>query len=126
VAVGIARAFLEGFRARGFPVVDVTAQPYAPGANAGDARAVISGRVLQFGALIIRSGLVAFDQRVACRVDLEARDAATGRSLWTKSYSDVTQGTVLPADPITLLSRGLAKVIEQAVSDPELLAVVRR
>jgi hypothetical protein len=122
----VVRAFLEGFRARGFPVVDMTTRPYAPGAGVGEARVAISGRVLQFGALIVRSGLVTYDQRVACRIELEAREASTGRSLWTKSYAEVTQGAILPADPITLLSRALAKVTGQAVSDPELLAVVLR
>jgi hypothetical protein len=126
VADGVVRAFVDGFRARGFPVADMTAKPYAPDASSGDARIAISGRVLQFGALILRSGLVGFDQRVVCRIDLEAREAATGRSVWTKSYSELTQGPALPADPMTVLSRALAKVIEQAVTDPELLAVVLR
>lgn len=125
VSTGVTRAFIEGFRARGFPVIDMTARYYSPGEGEAKTRVAISGRVLEFGARIIRSGLFTYDQRVACRIVLDAYEVASGRRLWTKTYSQVTEGGLLPADPITLLSRALEHVVEQGVTDPELLGVVQ-
>lgn len=126
VATGVTRAFVEGFRARGFPVIDETAKPYVPGTRADNARVAITGHVLAFGARIIRAGVYTFDQKVACRVVLEAHDAATGHTLWTKTYAQVTEGALAPGDPTTLLSRALAHVVEQAAMDRELLDIIRR
>ena len=125
VSVGVTRAFVEALRARGLQVVDETARSYSHGAGAPKARVAISGRVLEFGARIARSGLVTYDQRVGCRVALEVHDSATGRRLWTKTYGQVTEGGLLPADPTTVLSRALRHVVEQAVMDAELLTIIR-
>jgi len=86
----------------------------------------MSGRVLEFGARIIRSGAFAYDQRVACRLDFEAYEATTGRKLWAKPFSRVTEGWMLPSDPMTLLSRALKEVVEEAVSDTDLLKMIRQ
>lgn len=124
VSDGVARAFVEAFRARGFPVLDMTTKQ-SPGGSKAEARVAISGRVLEFGARITRTGVFTYDQRVACKIVLEAREVSSGRSLWTKPYSKVTEGGLLPADPMTLLSRALAQVVDQAVSDPELLRIIQ-
>ena len=125
VSGGVTRAFAQAFRARGFPIVDMTERYYSPSGQRAEARVAISGRVLEFGARIVRSGLFTYDQRVACTIVLEAYEVVSGRRLWTKSYSQVTEGGLLPADPITLLSRALAEVVEQGVTDPELLGVIQ-
>jgi len=125
VSTGVTRAFVEGFRARGFPVIDATARHYSQGESQAKTSVAISGRVLEFGARITRSGIFTYDQRVACRIALDAYDAASRRRLWTKTYSQVTEGGLLPADPITLLSRALERVVEQAATDPELLGILQ-
>ena len=125
VSDGVTRAFIEGFRTRGFAVVDKTSKHYFPGEAGAETQVVISGRVLEFGARIIRSGVFTYDQRVACTVVLEAYEAATARKLWEKSYSRVTEGWMLPADPMTVLSRALAQIVEEAAADPELLRAIR-
>jgi hypothetical protein len=125
VAIGVTRAFIEGFRARGFPVVDETARRYSRGDGQAKASVAMTGRVLEFGARIIRSGAITYEQRVGCRIVLDAYEVASGRRLWTKTYSQVTEGSILPAPPLTLLSIALEHIIEQAVTDPELLGILQ-
>ncbi len=126
VASGVTRAVIEGLRARGFHVVDMTPTTYPPGPSAAvtDTRLAITGRVLECGARIVRSGLFTYDQRVGTRITVEAYEVTSGRKLWEKEYSKVWEGGILPDNHRRLLTRSLAHVVEQAVSDPDLLSAI--
>src|SRR5262245_13633043 len=125
VSTGVARALIEGFRARGFAVLDQTARRYSWDDDRTMTGVAVAGRVLEFGARITRSGAFAYDQRVTCRLVLDIYESESGRKLLTKTYSDVTEGWMLSAQPLTVLSRALERVVDQAVTDPELLGILR-
>ncbi|MBI2202354.1 MAG: hypothetical protein HYU41_00610 [Candidatus Rokubacteria bacterium] len=125
VGEGVAQAFVRGLSARGFQVTDETkrAAGAAPGAAA---RAIVTGRVAEFGVTMARSSLVTGSrQRVGCRVTVEVRDATGARRLWERDYQRVVEGAMDIHEPFHLLARALADVVEQAVADPELLRAVR-
>lgn len=131
VAVGVARAVLEGFQARGAPVIDMTALLFDPGHISGATRIGITGRVLEFGVQVIRSGLHEYRSVIGCSIALEAYDAGSGQKLWEKTYSrqeESVSRTLVSAEPTNHwpgLSRVLAGVVEEVVSDPALLQVLQ-
>ncbi|MBI1734923.1 MAG: hypothetical protein HYR51_07095, partial [Candidatus Rokubacteria bacterium] len=111
VADGVAHAFARGLRARGFTVTDATSRRYVEG-QGPPGRAVVTGRVTEFGARVERSGTIlqSSRQRVGCRVVLEVRDAPGGRRLFERSYSRVVEGAMMPSEPMAILARALADV----------------
>jgi len=131
VSVGVARAVLRGFEARGVPVVDMTASWFEPGHISEDTRIGITGRVLEFGARVIRSGLYEYRWVIACRIALEAYEAGSRQKLWEKTYSRQEEGvsrtlaSAVPEKHWQSLSRVLAAVVEEVVNDPELLQVLQ-
>lgn len=131
VAVGVTHAVLEGLRARGFSVIDMTATSFDPGGYSGDARIVISGRILAFGVQVVRSGLYEYRTITGCKIVLKASDLKSGRKLWEKSYArqeetmSRTLASTTPSNNWPNLSKVLAAVIEEAVSDPALLKSLR-
>jgi hypothetical protein len=125
VGEGVARAFVRGLQARGFTVADATTRRYAPGEPA-PAR-IVTGRVAEFGVRIARTGFLGgYQHRVACRVAVDVYEPTTGRRLAERSYQRVVEGAMMPAEPLSILSRALADVVEQAVADPELLRALRQ
>jgi hypothetical protein len=125
VAAGVAHAFVRGLRARGFTVTDATDQAYVEG-QGPSGPAAVTGRVTEFGALVTRTGTVvhASQQRVGCTVAVDVRDAA-GRTRLQRTYSRVVEGAMLPAEPLAILARALADVVEQAATDPDVLRAIR-
>lgn len=125
VGEGVARAFARGLHARGFSVVDATRRPYQAGATP-NARAIVTGRVAEFGAKLARTGFISgYQQHVGIRLAVDVHDAATGRRLTERTYQRVVEGAMTPAEPLMILSRVLADVVEQAIADRELLAALR-
>jgi hypothetical protein len=125
VGQGVARAFVRGLAARGYRVTDETARELIPQAS-GPGPAVITGRVAEFDAHTVRTGLITADRtRVGARVTLAVYDPATGRRVFERDYARVVQGAMAPTEPLGVLSRALADVVEQAVSDADLLRAVR-
>ena len=124
VSAGVAHAFVRGLRARGFTVTDATDRPYV-GDHGPAGRAVVTGRVTEFGARVTRTGTIlqTSQQRVGCTVVTEVRDGS-GRRVIERPYSRVIEGAMMPVEPLAALSRALADVVEQAVTDPELLAAI--
>jgi hypothetical protein len=131
VSVGVARAVLGGFQARGAPVIDMTALWFEPGHISGDTRIGITGRVLEFGARVIRSGLYEYRWVVACKIALEAYETGSGQKLWEKTYSRQEEGvsrtlaSAVPEKHWPSLSRVLAGVVEEVANDPALLQVLQ-
>ena len=131
VAVGVARAVLQGFRARGVPIEDATAAPFALGTGAGTARIAMSGRVVAFGVEVIRSSLYEYRSVSGCTLGLEAYEVASGRKILDKMYARQEQdsgrslASAAPASRWPALSRVLAAVVDEALNDPELLQVLR-
>jgi hypothetical protein len=131
VSIGVARAVLEGFQARGAPVIDMTASWFEPGYISGDTRIGITGRVLEFGVRVIRSGLFEYRSVIACRIALEAYETGSGQKLWEKTYSRQEEGvsrtlaSAWPEKHWLSLSRVLAAVVEEVVNDPALLQVLQ-
>ena len=125
VGEGVARAFARGLHARGFTVVDATKRAYEASA-VPSARAIVTGRVAEFGVRMARTGFISgYQQHVGIRVAVDVHDAATGRRLTERTYQRVVEGAMKPAEPLMILSRVLADVVEQAVADRELLAALR-
>jgi hypothetical protein len=131
VAVGVARAVLEGFQARGVRVIDMTASSFEPGHISGDTRIGITGRVIEFGVRVIRSGLHEYHSVIGCKIALEAHEAGSGQKLWEKTYSRQEEGvsrtlaSAVPEKHWQSLSRVLAAMVEEVVNDPELLQVLQ-
>lgn len=125
VGRGVARAFARGFEARGFQVTDATSRDYRREGSARE-RAAVTGRVQEFDAHVVRQSWLGGDrQHVGCRVTLEVYDTARGRRIFERSYARVVEGAMMPAEPLTVLSQALADVVEQAVTDAELLRAIR-
>jgi hypothetical protein len=122
VGPGVARAFARGLADRGFTVTDVTARRWEPGTPA-PAPLVVTGRVADFGVRIDRVGIVGgWHTRAACRVIVEVWDAAANRRVSERTYQRVTEGAMLAGEPLFALAHVLAEVVEQAVTDPGLIA----
>ena len=124
VGQGVARMFARGLTARGFRVTDMTTRDYAkPGASE---RVAIAGRVTEFDARIERRNILGSTrQHAGCRVTLEAYEAASGRRVFEKTYMRVAEGAMSVTEPLQFLARALADVVEQAVTDPDLIRAVR-
>jgi len=124
VGQGVAQAFVRGLQARGFQVTDDTKRATDAGA-AGPARAIVTGRVTEFGITMSRGSLVGGSrQRVGCRVTVEVRDATGARPLFARDYQRVVEGSMDVYEPFLMLSGALADVVEQAVADPDLTAAI--
>lgn len=124
VGEGVAHAFVRGLAAPGFQVTDETKRADAA-ALAGAARAIITGRVAEFGITMSRSTVVTGSrQRVGCRVTVEVRDTTGARRLWERGDQRVLEGSMDLHEPFHMLARTLADVVEQAATDPDFAAAV--
>ena len=125
VGEGVAGAFARGLQGRGFTVVDATKRAYETGVMP-NARVIVTGRVAEFGAKLARTGFFSgYQQHVGIRVAVDVHDPATGRRLIERTYQRVVEGAMTPAEPLIILARVLADVVEQAVGDPELVRALR-
>lgn len=66
VAIGVTRAFLEGFRVRGYPVVDMTSTAFDPSGPKTNAQVAVSGDVVEFGWQIVRKSTFEYAVTAAC------------------------------------------------------------
>lgn len=114
VAVAVTRAFADGLKARGFRVVDLTRTPFAAGQPAAAARIGVSGEITRFWEETHATAGVGATWEVLaeCAVVLHAYEAATGRRLWEKTYSQAVEG---------LANKALAQTVKAALNDPELI-----
>jgi hypothetical protein len=121
VAVGVTRAFVEGLKARGFPVLE-TPVPFRPGESSPTSRLAITGIILEFESVVVRTGLTTYDHRVACSIVLQVFDISTGRKLWEKSYS--RSGDDVWYRGARFFAKALAEIVEGAVNDESLVTVL--
>src|SRR5574341_544643 len=124
VAVSVSRAFADGLRARGFPVVEPTGSDPSPESRS-DARVAVSGEVQEFW---YRAD---WHREAGCKVRLQVSEVATGRKLWQKVYSTqyVWYAWMPERDRLDMgpaLAKVLALTVEEAVYDPEFLRELRR
>ena len=125
VATGVARAFAEGLRARGFQVLDRTMNPLSREREEEPGSPVISGEVLEFSASSRRTGLVSYAGGAAfhVRVQVHGRQRAVVR--WERVYSN-TSDAFLMSSQLVFLSRSLAESVEDTVNDLTFIEALRR
>ncbi|MBI4304379.1 MAG: hypothetical protein HY665_08615 [Chloroflexi bacterium] len=121
VAVGVTRAFVEGLKARGIPVVALPV-PFNAGGSQLASWVAITGTVLEFESVVDRTGIFTHGQRVACRVVLQVYDSTTGKKLWEKSYS--RNGDDVWFRGARFFAKALAEIVEEAVNDAGLVALL--
>ena len=79
----------------------------------------------------MRSGVYEYRSSTTCKIALEAYDAASRRKLTERTYAlqedqvSRTLGSAAPASQWPRLSKILAAVVHEAVSDPALLEALR-
>jgi hypothetical protein len=141
IAIAVTRAFVEGFRARGFPVVDRTAATFTLHEFETEAKVAVSGDIVMFQVEEMAwapSGLdTAAGARpesgihVSCAVLLHAQDIKSGRKLWQKEYRKDFERTSWRKVPErgprnkTPIGQVLAEVVEEVVYDPGFTLALR-
>jgi hypothetical protein len=128
VAITITRAFMKGFAARGFPVVDRTAVTFAPPEPDQSTRLALAGEVVHFYARsVVSAEAPDTTVTVGCVVNLRIYGAAGGDPFWEGRYSKY-EFTKEPfgGDLGIAFTRVLSKVIQNAMNDPTFLAQLRR
>ena len=121
VAVGLTRAFVEGLKARGIPVLEMPV-PFTPGESRPAPRVAITGTVLEFESVVARSGIFTYGNRVACSIVLQVYYTTTGGKLWEKSYS--RSGDDVWFRGARFFAKALAEIVEEAVNDAGFVAVL--
>jgi hypothetical protein len=113
VAVAVTRAFADGLRARGFPVVNMTATSFADRASTADAGVAVSGEITRFWEeSFATTGVGAtIEFRAECAVALQAYETATGRRRWEQTYWQVGSN----------VNAALARTVTAALNDTELI-----
>jgi hypothetical protein len=140
VVLPVTRAFAEGLRARGFPVVDRTRRVFQAGDSTDGAGRGLRGELLSFASVptpFVPKGSY-FESRlggIVCVVSLEVFDLQSGEKLWEKTYSGTSsideasrQGMQLGSEERIqpFLATALAAAIENAAMDPELAEALGR
>ena len=128
VTVTLRRAFADGLRARGFPVIESTGSDPSPESRS-DVRLAVSGEIQEFWAT--RSHRAESNREAACTVRLQVSEVATGRMQWGKVYSRqyVWSPWMPERDRLDMgpaLAKVLALTVEEAVYDPEFIRELRR
>jgi hypothetical protein len=116
VAIGVTRAFADGLRAAGLPVIDMTGEAFMPGLSKASAPVALSGDVLDFWAVAQWSSGY---REVTCTVKLQIYELPSGEKRWEKTYS--SRATHRSEAVNRSVARALAGVVETALNDPELI-----
>ena len=120
----VTRAFRDGLRGRGFPVIDMTETPFAPGESWISAKVAVSGEVLEYweSSGILKGWLsIRWIYTARSRVLLQTYGVPSGQKFWEKLYSsEVVLQAGNPRDEV------LAKMVEEAMNDPELVRELAR
>jgi len=131
VAVSVRRAFAEGLRARGFPVVELTGRDLPLESQPGVV-VVVSGEIQEFWATwSVGRHRGDWQRDASCKVRLLVSELATGRKLWEKVYPqqyvwDPSMPERNRLDMGPALAKVLALTVEEAVYDPEFVRELRR
>lgn len=132
----VTRAFAEGLRARGFPVVDRTRRVFQAGDSTDAAKRGLRGELLRFASLPFEHAFRMDPGRIVCVVNLEVFDLQSGKKLWEKTYAGTSwiddaskRGMQVGSEGERIqpfLATALAAAIENAVMDPELAEALDR
>jgi hypothetical protein len=125
IATGVARAFAEGLRARGFQVLDRTMKPLSREREEEPSPPAISGEVLAFSASSRRTGLVSYVGGAAFHVRVQVYGRQLAEARWERVYSNTSDAFLLSSQ-LVFLSRSLAESMEDTVNDPTFLEALRR
>ena len=125
VATGVARAFAEGLRARGFEVLDRTVSQLSRQSIERAVPLAVSGEVLAFSSSSRRTGLLSYEGEAAFHVRLQVYGPQFAEARWEKVYSNISDA-ILISSQFTFLSRSLAESVEDALNDPLFLGALRR
>lgn len=111
VAAGVTRGIMDGLRRRGFPVVDRTSERLGSDESSRALGVAITGDVRQF--------YIAGYERGGCEIVVRVHSAGGGRPVAERTYAahEVDPG----GHAWNALGRALARVIEDAMSDPILI-----
>lgn len=130
VDVTVTRAFATALRTRGFPVVDRSDTPFAPGHSPANGAIVVSGEVIRYRVETHTtvSGIAThFTDAAECRVVLRLYEPVDARAIWEKTYAAKGGGEgVRSPGALRSLAYVLARATNEAVNDPELMAVLNR
>jgi hypothetical protein len=123
VDLGVTRAVLQGLRIRGLSTVDMTTTFVESAESPGATPIGITGQVRDFGITESRLGVYDYELIARCRITLKALDVETGKTLFDKTYAKEEKhtGITIASDLWSSLARVLVAVVEEAVSDPDLL-----
>lgn len=130
VAVTLTRAFADGLKARGFPVIGVTDTRFDLVKSKPNALVAVSGDILELS--YEKEEAIFGNERgyARCRVALRAYDTSTATKFWEKEYAKTYY--LNPLEPVrghrykTPLGQVLAESVEEAVYDPEFIRAIRR
>lgn len=125
VGTGVARAFVEGLRARGIQVLDRTMNPLSGEREKEPGPPAISGEVLAFSASSRRTGLLSYAGGAAFHVRVQVHGRQLAGVRWERLYSN-TSDAFLFSSQLVFLSRSLAESVEDTVTDPAFIEALRR
>ena len=125
IATGVARAFAEGLRARGFQVLDRTMSQLSGQSMESADPLAVSGEVLAFSSSSRRTGLLSYEGEAAFHVRVQVHGRQLAEVRWERVYSN-TSDAILVTSQFAFLSRSLAQSVEDTVNDPLFLQALRR
>lgn len=124
VGTGVARAFLDGLRARGLQILDRTMNPVSGEHEKEPGMIAISGEVLEFAYSSRRTGLVSYAGGAVFHVRVQVYDAKGAKVHWEKSFSKTSDVFIINSQ-LVFLSRSLAESVEDVMNDPTFFKALR-
>ncbi len=125
VGTGVARAFVEGLRARGLQILDRTMNPLSGKHEEDPGMPAISGEVLAFSSSSRRTGLVSYAGGAVFHVRVQVYGAKGAKVRWERSYSKTSDAFLINSQ-LVFLSRSLAESVEDVMNDPTFFEALRR